>query len=213
MILENNQKDGHVKMSTIIHAEAMLEYGSGMQYRWHENDPTEYLTTYAFVGPPSHKHNREWNPGGAFLHCYFRCEQPHVPAVVAAQIMERILCGCLLFAHTVLRVRVNERIELHEVAESTHPFLSVDTGILDAEQQEFVLQPETEGTARLVGAGPMISKGLSIDGVLGNPRSRIAAFVSSYKKISTRTKRLIEFDIRGSVLSDQTFYEEAFLNY
>lgn len=212
MILENNQKDGHVKMSTIIHAEAMLEYGSGMQYTWHENDPI-YLTTYAFVGPPSHKFNREWHPGDAYLHCYFRCEQPHVPIVVAAQLMERILRGCLLFADTVLRVRVSARIELQEVSESEHPFFGVDADLLDAEPQQFTLQPETEGTARLVGAGAFISRDLCIDGVLGNPQSRIAAFVSSYKKISTRTKRLIEFDIRGSVLSDQTFYEEAFLNY
>ncbi len=134
-------------------------------------------------------------------------------AVVAAQLMERILRGCLLFAHTVLRVRVSARIELQEVSESEHPFFGVDADLLDAEPQQFTLQPETEGTARLVGAGAFISKGLSIDGIVGNPRSRIAAFVSSYKKISTRTKRLIEFDIRGSVLSDQTFYEEAFLNY
>jgi hypothetical protein len=128
--------------------------------------------------------------------------------------MERILRGCLLFAGTVLRVRAAwGHIALQEVAEPEHPFLAVDIGILDAEQRQFVLQPESEGTSQLVGAGPSISKGLQIDGIVGDPRGRIAAFVTSYKQISARTKRLVEFYVRGRTLEDHGFNEEAFLNF
>lgn len=211
-INDKKQTDGSVTMSTVYHAEAKIEFGNGMQYLWYE-DGREYLTTYAYLGLPNHHVNRKWHPKDAFLHCYFQCKEPYVPAVVAAQLMERVLRGCLLFAHTVLRVGVSNQIEFQETSASEHPFFDVDAALFEPEPQQYTLQPESEGTARLIGTGPLSSKVPVIDGIEGNPRSRIDTFVSSYQKIPTRTRRLIEFDIRGNILLVQTFYEEAFLNF
>lgn len=168
----------------VFHSEVQLEFVTGGNYLWYQKGPM-YVTRYAFVGLPTYELNRKWLASVGFLHVYFRCAPPHVPAVVAAQLSERILRGCLLFADAVLRVPVGCRIDVQEVEASEHPFLHVDNGVVDPEPHQFVLQPESEGTAKLVGGGPLLFKDLLIHDA--GPRDRIGAFVISYKRISART--------------------------
>jgi hypothetical protein len=171
-----------------------------------------YITTYAFIGLPSREFHQLWPSNHFTIHIYFGCEPPHVPAVVAAQLGERLLRGYLLFGYNA--VRVVTKYTLKETSEPEHPFLIVDNSLLDAEPRTFSLQPETEGTAQLSGEDTIGARYVPIDGIAGNPQASIERFVASYKHVSSRTRRLVELYIRGALLRDFIlFRDDAFLNF